>query len=359
MLLVTYSCNLRCTYCYEPKKVHKHMTVPDAKQYISEQVSKLDLGKFDEFEVQFMGGEPLLQFPLIREISNWLWRQTWPLHLAQVFAPTNGTLLNEEMKQWFASHRHQICLGLSFDGNQIMQNINRTGSFSSIDLCYFVKTWPNQSVKMTLSPQTLPFLYQGVTFLRENGFREIVVDLAMGSSIKWDSNHLQIWATQLRQLADECLKNPQFPPISLLDINVFNVLHKQSQPKKCGCGEQIVCVDTDGKEYACHLFAPITASDSLAMESQKINFAHYKDFESKVCSNCLLNPLCTTCYGMNFLTTGDITRQAPFTCQAFKIQFFIACEMYYLLAKRDNDTEKMSLLDKIVNSIESLENYSK
>lgn len=335
------------------------MTVPDAKRYISEQVSKLNLKEFDEFDVQFMGGEPLLQFPLIREVSHWLWNQTWPLPLAQVFVPTNGTLLNNEMKQWFGSHNHQICLGLSFDGNQIMQNINRSDSFSSIDLDYFAKTWPKQSIKMTLTPQTLPFLYQGVTFLHEKGLNEIVVDLAMGLSIKWDSSHLRIWATQLRQLADDYFQNPQYPPISLLDIDVHGVLHKQLQHKKCGCGEQIVCVDVDGKEYACHLFAPITATDSLAKESRKINFTHYKEFESKVCYECLLKPLCTTCYGMNFLTTGDITRQAPFTCQAFKIQFFIVCELYYRLAQRENDTEMMSFLDEIINKIESLKKYSK
>lgn len=335
------------------------MTVPDAKRYISEQVSKLNLKEFDEFDVQFMGGEPLLQFPLIREVSHWLWNQTWPLPLAQVFVPTNGTLLNNEMKQWFGSHSHQICLGLSFDGNQLMQNINRSDSFSSIDLDYFAKTWPKQSIKMTLTPQTLPFLYQGVTFLHEKGLNEIVVDLAMGSSIKWDSSHLRIWATQLRRLADDYFQNPQYPPISLLDIDVLSILHKQSRHKKCGCGELIVCVDVDGKEYACHLFAPITATDSLAKESWKINFTHYKEFESKVCYECLLKPLCTTCYGMNFLTTGDITRQAPFTCQAFKIQFFIACELYYRLAQRENDTEMMSILDEIINKIESLKKYSK
>lgn len=334
------------------------MTVSDAKRYISEQVSKIDLDKFDEFDVQFMGGEPLMRFSLISDVSEWLWNQTWPLPLAQVFAPTNGTLLNDDMKQWLSSHNDRICLGLSFDGNQIMQDKNRSGSFSSIDLAYFANTWPNQSIKMTLSPQTLPYLYQGVVFLREKGFREIVVDLAMGSSIKWDSCHLQVWATQLQQLADYFLENSQFPPVSLLDIDVLNVLRKESRQKKCGCGEQIVCIDTDGKEYACHLFAPITVQQSIAKASQQLNFVHYTDFENDVCRGCLLSPLCTTCYGMNFLTTGDITRQAPFTCQAFKIQFFIACDMNYRLAQRNKNTEKMSFIEEIIKKIESLKQYS-
>lgn len=330
------------------------MTVPDAKRYISEQVSRLDLDKFNEFDVQFMGGEPLLQFPLIREVSEWLWNQTWALPLAQVFAPTNGTLLNDDMRLWFSSHKDRICLGLSFDGNQVMQDVNRSDSYSSIDLAFFANTWPKQSIKMTLSPLTLPYLYQGVIFLREKGFREIVVDLAMGTSVKWTSSHLQIWASQLQQLADYYLENPQFPPVSLLDIDVLKVLHNGLRQKKCGCGEQIACIDADGKEYACHLFAPITVPQSVANASQKIEFTQHKNFESDVCHVCLLNPLCTTCYGMNYLTTGDITRQSPFNCQAFKIQFFIACDMQYRLAQRNNDTEKMFLINDIIKDIESI-----
>ena len=65
MLLVTYKCNLRCTYCYEPKTINKQMNVKDAKNYICKQVDLLG-DEYDEFEVQFMGGEPLMVVSLAR-----------------------------------------------------------------------------------------------------------------------------------------------------------------------------------------------------------------------------------------------------------------------------------------------------
>lgn len=72
MLLVTYKCNLHCTYCYEPKSLNFKMSLQKTKEIISEQLSLLG-DDIDTVEIQFMGGEPLLEFPLIKEISEWIW----------------------------------------------------------------------------------------------------------------------------------------------------------------------------------------------------------------------------------------------------------------------------------------------
>lgn len=149
MLLVTYGCNLNCTYCYEPKKNQKRMTLEGAKQYVSGLVHNL-APSYDEFEVQLMGGEPMMAFPLIKDLSEWIWQETWPLPIKQVFAPTNGTILNTEMRDWLTKHKEKICLGLSFDGTRLMQNFNRSQSSARVDLAFFAKNWLDQSVKMTV-----------------------------------------------------------------------------------------------------------------------------------------------------------------------------------------------------------------
>ena len=130
------------------------MNVEKAKEYILKQVNKLG-DEYDSFEVQFMGGEPLLVFPMIKDVSEWLWKQHFCKPMKMLFAPTNGTLLSAEMKTWLLANRHRFCLGLSFDGDNLMQNINRSESFNLINIEFFAKTWPEQSVKMTVSPQTV------------------------------------------------------------------------------------------------------------------------------------------------------------------------------------------------------------
>lgn len=132
MLLITYKCNLRCSYCYEPKEQGFKMTVSKAKQIITEELELLD--PQDSVEIQFMGGEPLLEFQFIKEISEWLWNKGFDTDDNMLFAPTNGTLLTDEMKAWFASNNNRITLGLSFDGDITMQNKNRSNSFKGCSI---------------------------------------------------------------------------------------------------------------------------------------------------------------------------------------------------------------------------------
>lgn len=73
------------------------MTVDRAKRIIQEQMSSLK-DDYDSVEIQFMGGEPLLEFSLIKDVSEWLWASPYANKVMVLFAPTNGTLLTSEMK---------------------------------------------------------------------------------------------------------------------------------------------------------------------------------------------------------------------------------------------------------------------
>lgn len=55
------------------------------------------------------------------------------------------------MKNWFNLNKSRIILGLSYDGTDFMQDINRSGSSKFIDKKFFLETYPKQSVKMTIS----------------------------------------------------------------------------------------------------------------------------------------------------------------------------------------------------------------
>lgn len=350
MLLVTHRCNLRCSYCYETKNVTHDMTASQAKRYINDVVRSLD-DSYDEFEVQFMGGEPLMRYPLIKEVSEWLWHTTFPKPLVQVFAPTNGTLLNDEMKIWFSEHKERICLGLSFDGTWMMQNVNRSNSYSAVDLEFYLMTWPNQSIKMTISPETLPFLFEGVTEMHRLGFKYLTVDLAMGNSINWKTDHLIVLNDQLARLSEYYLSNPGVPCMSMLNLNLSLIWQDNEETKRCSCGETLVCIDHDGKQYACHLFSPISASTKRAKMSQQIDFTDHASFLSIKCKGCLLNPICTNCYGMNYLCNGSLAEQSPFVCQAFKIQFLANCALQFRRAEACNDTKKIEHIKKLIESI--------
>lgn len=352
MLLLTYSCNLRCSYCYEPKQLKHRMTFESAKKYILEQVS-LAKDKYDSFEIQFMGGEPLMEFSLIQKISYWLWDEK-PFEKQYIlFAQTNGTLLNDSMKSWFVTHKDQFYLALSMDGTNEMQNTNRSDSSSLVDTDFFVKNWPSQNVKMTISPQTVHKLSEGVIFLHKIGFKHIAADLAMGSSVKWTSNDLSVYRSELSKLIDFYIENPDLQPFSMLRIDPTVILDPHFKASKtCSCGEDLVCVDWDGKTYACHLFSPISVSKEKAeISNKKYDFTNHSQFTSNTCSGCKLNAVCNKCYGMNYICTNDVTSPSAFHCNAYKIRFFASCKLFMRYSLLKKDKESIERIKTVINTL--------
>ena len=69
MLMVTHACNLNCAYCYELYKKNAYMKSDLAKELILREAQFVkESDQFDELEIDFMGGEPFMNFPLIKEI---------------------------------------------------------------------------------------------------------------------------------------------------------------------------------------------------------------------------------------------------------------------------------------------------
>lgn len=354
MLLVTYKCNLHCSYCYEPKNAHKKMSVSTAKRVLLDKLTSLDDG-FDSIEIHFMGGEPLLEYPFIVEICEWLWNSDlYKRREIIFFAPTNGTLLNEDMKEWFSKNRERVILGLSFDGDHYMQDVNRSNSSSYVDLSFFTKIWPQQSVKMTVSPDTIGYLFEGVQYLQQRGFDNVSADLAMGDNVLWKTEHLMIFKQELSKFVEFYTKNPDTSRFSMFGINVADIMKPNpSTPIKCcSCGESLVCIDCDGIEYGCHLFSPISIDYAKAQYARThINFKNHSIFESASCKQCALNQFCNRCCGMNYICTGDVSKPLPFHCSAIKLIFAANCRLQLNIA-RDSKNEMvykqiMSIINKL------------
>lgn len=328
------------------------MTVEKAKQVIMDQLSNLG-DEYDSVEIQYMGGEPLLEYPLIKEVSEWLWSLRMNQRLMVLFAPTNGTLLDEEMKSWFYVNRSRIHLGLSFDGDNSMQDTNRSISSSRVDLEFFAKTWPEQSVKMTISPETVELLSEGVSFLHSKGFKYISADLAMGDKLQWAKASLQKFHCELRKLCNYYMVHPELIPFSMLRLDINSVCKKSTREvKTCSCGENMVCVNWTGEQYACHLFSPVALPLEKARRSNIIyDFSDHSQFNSDKCSRCALNNVCNHCYGMNYLCTDDVTQPSPFHCSAMKIVFAANCRFRLALAERNNDLRQVDSIINVINRV--------
>lgn len=331
MLLVTNSCNLNCLYCYESHKSEKKMSLETAQKAI---LKAFETPGFDYISVQFMGGEPLLEFPLIREISEWMWSSTFNKPY-ELFASTNGTLLDDNMKSWFYNNRDRISLGISFDGTIKVQDYNRTNSSNDIDLDFFLKTWPHLYVKMTVSTYSMEHLAESVIYLESKGFKNIKTDLAYMRG--WNDYHLKLWDEQLKKLVAFYSNHENH--CSLLDTKIELVFALDVPTKRCGCGEDIVCVDVDGKDYPCQMYSPISMSSKLYAQVKNLDFSDQKNFEIEECKNCVLHSCCPACSGCNLKYNGAINKVDPFYCKAFIIQFMRTLDYRFKLAEKIEDSK--------------------
>lgn len=348
IFLITYDCNLRCSYCYEPKTHHCSATFESAKSIIEKALSSVE-DKYDAVEIQFMGGEPLVCFDLIKRLSEWLWDKPFTIPIEGLSAPTNGTLLNDEMRQWFIDNRDRFSLQLSFDGDRLMQNINRSNSAPLIDIDFFARYFPNEGVKMTVSPETINDFSRGVRFLHGKGFNLVAANLALGNNLGWEQKHLVILQDELQKLIDFYYENDSIRPIPLLDLPVLNILDENPVDTSCKCGRDLFCYDIDGQVYPCHIFSPITISRSKAKQAQQFDFEAIQQSEETVCDKCILKNVCVNCIGMNYKDYGNCKQRSPFDCAQYKLFFLASCVLQKKIAYKKNDIDKLQLINGIIN----------
>lgn len=297
---------------------------------------------FRVYNIEFMGGEPLLNFSVIKDISEWLWSQNLE-QAYTLFVVSNGTLLTPEMKEWFQQNRHRISIGLSLDGAPSTQDLNRSNSSEAIDLDFFKQLWPHEGVKMTISKQSLPELSSNVIYLEKQGFKRIQANLAYMDG--WDDQDLLIWNNELALLADYYLTSKQESHCSLFDIKPDCIFAEKAKNKRCGCGHFIVCIDTDGKRYPCQMFAPIAMEPNVYGKIENIDFDDDGVFYNERCAKCVLKVSCPACCGNNLIHNGALNIIDSFYCRSFIIQYLRNVEYQIEKAKNiEDETERNAII---------------
>lgn len=328
-ITLTQSCNLKCSYCYENNKSPKAMTFSTAQQIIDKELQNKD--KYTGFEIDLFGGEPFLQFELIKQITNYACQELNDFPHT-IFLTTNGTLVHGDVQKWLIDHKDCVICGLSLDGTREMHNTNRSNSFDSIDIDFFAENYPMQDIKMTISRETLPTMAEGVMYAHKRGF-EVSCNLAYG--IDWsDPDNVAILDRELHKLIDFYIANPQITPCSMLSMGITNVLLEDKRPHRhCGAGIEMTAYDVDGRSYPCQFFMPLSVGEEKASKAKDLKF--YEDFipselADEKCRDCVINRCCPNCYGSNYASTGNIYHRDINMCRLTKIMVK-ACSYFYAM----------------------------
>ncbi|MGN1052585.1 MAG: radical SAM protein, partial [Candidatus Scatosoma sp.] len=349
-LTLTQSCNLNCSYCFEANKKNNVMSFDTARHIVDRELNDAD---YEEYEIDFFGGEPFLEFELIKNVFNYTIK-TYPKKPLLFTATTNGTLVHGEIQDWLKKRANMFCCGLSLDGTKRMHDINRCNSFDSIDIEFFHKTWPEQEMKMTVSQETLPFLSEGILFMHEHNYA-FTVNLAF--DIDWSAkDNALILEREMMKLIEYYLANPEITPCTLLSVPIWKVSvdETKSSFRQCGAGIEMVSYDFDGKSYPCQFFMPLSIGEEKARRAENLVFPENvgKDSFCGECRNCMAVEICHTCYGANYAAKGDIFHKDENWCRLQKVIFkanaYLASKKFENGTLRCSEGELPYLLESIV-----------
>lgn len=99
------------------------MTLETAKSVVSREVQLArESNNKDGIRFDLFGGEPLLQFNLIKELCAWIWETITDVKI-DIFITTNGTLLDDEKKEWFKAHKEKSILSCLLMGEMTCKKV--------------------------------------------------------------------------------------------------------------------------------------------------------------------------------------------------------------------------------------------
>ncbi len=352
-LHISHDCNLRCKYCFADEGAYhatrEVMPLETAKAAIDFLLR--ESGDRTVLEVDFFGGEPLMNFDVLKKTVYYAKEEAAKRGKKFLFTTTtNGLLLDDETIKFFNEEMENVVLSL--DGREqvhdaVRKTPNGKGSYAAVikKIKKFVKSRGDKHyyVRGTFTAKNLDFA-DDVLFLADQGFDSISMEPVVTDieELKIKEEHLPAIEKEYERLCEEYLKRYErgegfnFFHFNL-DLEGGPCLEKRVSA--CGAGNEYFSVVPNGDLYPCHQFAGEERwkmGDVFhGIEKREIReeFAKNCLFTRKKCGDCFAKFICSGgCSANNFHFCGDLNEPYPLTCAMMKKR--IECAMYALAQKR-------------------------
>ena len=326
-LCLTHDCNLRCGYCYAGEKMDKSMGPETAERAIDFLYEHSN----GSCVATFFGGEPLLEFQLMKEIVGYSSRRYG--QSIRFRMSTNGTLLDDEIIDYL--REHDIFFVLSIDGSEEQHNRMRmfadgSGSYGAA-IAHLGSVFDFNPYTIAVSvvvPETVDFVASGVQDLFSKGFRYVLQTLDY--SARWEEGHVESLKDQYEALCEYYCKSLQDE--KKIYYSPFDERIKTRTRKPYGKGDICdlantqIAIAASGRIYPCVQF--IGTDDETCTKAAIGNvFAGFDaprrrlcvelNYEDKPsCKGCALYGRCATgCGCVNWRATGHMNRIPPIICE--------------------------------------------
>ncbi len=317
-LFLTRACNLACPYCFvREKPASPGMSLETAMEAV-EFLVRESRGE-RKVGITFMGGEPLLEFPLLTEFLPRARRRLQEAGKEVRFdMTTNGALMDEEKARFLAAWNVHVLVSL--DGRPESHDRYRLfpsgeGSFQRVreGLEALRRHQPYLGAKMTVMPSEAEDLPSNVEFLAGLGIRHFIIGPATG--VFWGEK-AGILYSGFRKVFEWWLAHPRRKEISLQFVREA-LKRGKSRRHGWGCraGRHGIAVDPEGNLSPCSKILGLREEGVLRLGTVREGFQEvetraglcgFLPSDRPACWNCAHQDHCTGgCYAVNYEATGD------------------------------------------------------
>lgn len=339
-LHIAHDCNLRCKYCFASTGDfgggRSLMDLETGKKAIDFLIEK-STGRHN-LELDFFGGEPLMNFEVVKEIVRYA-RSLEEKHNKKFrfTVTTNGMLLNEDNIDFI--NREMSNVVLSIDGrkevnDRMRPRVDGSGSYDRIVEKYkqlVEKRGHDQYyVRGTFTKYNLDFS-KDVLHLYEEGFDQLSVEpVVCEPELPYaltEEDFPRIFE-EYETLAKEIIRLKKEGK----SINFFHFMIDLDQGpcaikrlRGCGCGNEYVAVTPDGDIYPCHQFVGQeewkmgNLHDNTFDFAKKTYFAATTVYNKPDCRQCWAKFYCSGgCNANNMQYMGDVLKSHKLSCELEK-----------------------------------------
>ncbi len=337
-LHVAHDCNMRCKYCFASTGDFKGNRLLMPSQIGKKSIDFViqNSGNRRNIEIDFFGGEPLMNFDVVKEIVEYAKDEGVKHNKNFRFTiTTNGLLLNEEIKQYINNNMYNVVLSL--DGrketnDRMRVTINGKGSYDSIvdkfiDMANSRKQ-DNYYVRGTFTKNNLDFS-KDVLHLADLSFKQISVEPVVTDEKEeyaLREEDLPLIYKEYENLANEYIKRRK-------GDNKFNFFHFMMDLRQgpcaikrlagCGSGHEYLAITPEGDIYPCHQFVgekDFRMGSVLTQEFDKDIMDIFKK------SNIYTKPDCKKCWAKFYCSGGCSANAYQYNGNINK-PYFLGCEL--------------------------------